>query len=184
MMDLGATVCSPRSPACLVCPVGDFCQARARGVAERLPYKVAGRGRSVRRGSAFFALRSDGAVLLRRREETGLLGGMMEVPCGPWREDPQPGTDPLVEAPLTARWSKVSGTVRHVFTHFELELEVYCAMVQSGASIHARAEPERCKWVKRRDLDDEALPSVMRKVVAHALENGFERPKQVGPVAR
>lgn len=180
MMDLGATICSPRSPACLVCPVSGFCLARTRGLAERLPYKIAGKGRPVRRGAAFFALRSDGAVLLRRREESGLLGGMMEVPSGPWREDPQPEGDPLVDAPLTARWSKVSGAVRHVFTHFELELVVYCAMVQSGATIHAHAEPERCTWVKRRDLDDEALPTVMRKVVAHALEKGFERPRRAG----
>lgn len=184
MMDLGASVCSPRRPACLVCPVESFCLAKARGLAEALPYRAVARERPLRRGTAFFALRSDGAVLLRRREETGLLGGMMEVPSGPWAETPPDAGDPLEDAPLAARWAKVNGSVRHVFTHFELELAVYCAMVQAKAAIREQAAPERCKWVKRRDLDGEALPSVMRKVVTHALENGFERPRRAGPPLR
>jgi A/G-specific adenine glycosylase len=171
MMDLGATVCTPRRPACLLCPVAEFCAGKAEGIAEVLPYKAEAKEKPVRRGTAFFALRSDGSVLLRRRPERGLLGGMMEVPTGVWSEDMLLEGDPLDAAPLEGRWSKVSGVVRHTFTHFHLELAVYFAMVQAGAVIRDEAEPERCRWVPQRDLDSEALPSLMRKVVAHALNS-------------
>jgi A/G-specific adenine glycosylase len=173
MMDLGATVCTPRSPSCLLCPVTDHCAGRARGLADVLPYREAAKEKPVRRGTAFFALRSDGAVLLRRRPDEGLLGGMMEVPTGAWREGAGEADDPLADAPLAARWRKLTGAVRHTFTHFHLELNVYCAMVQRNAAVRKTADPERCRWVPRRDLDGEALPSLMRKVVAHALESGM-----------
>jgi A/G-specific adenine glycosylase len=108
-------------------------------------------------------------VLLRERPLKGLLGGMLETPSSPWAEGdwqrPQ-----LDHAPLSAQWRELPGLVEHTFTHFHLELAVYFAEVATGAKLAKAAQPERCRWVHERDLHGAALPSVMRKVLAHALE--------------
>ncbi len=172
MMDLGATLCTPRSPSCMLCPVRSWCVGCAKGLAAALPYRRAKAEKPSRRGAAFFALRSDGAVLLRKRPDRGLLAGMMEVPTTIWNQGGAGDDDPMAAAPVRARWALLNGAVRHTFTHFHLELAVYWAMVQTNARVLPHAAPERCRWVKRRALHGEALPSLMRKVVAHALESG------------
>jgi len=106
---------------------------------------------------------------LRERPLKGLLGGMLETPSSPWTE----GVWQELErdhAPLKAEWRKVPGLVEHTFTHFHLELAVYLAEVASDAKPAKTAAPERCRWVPVRDLHSAALPSVMRKVLAHALQ--------------
>jgi A/G-specific adenine glycosylase len=168
MMDLGATVCTPRHPACALCPVRPGCRGLAEGVAEVLPYREEKRERPTRRGTAFVALRSDGAVLLRKRPLKGLLGGMLETPSSPW-EEARPNDKALRDhAPLKADWRKLPGLVEHTFTHFHLELAVYLADVGRDAKPKRAAEPESCGFVARRDLARAALPSVMRKVLDHA----------------
>ncbi len=170
LMDLGAMICTPRRPACGLCPVRPACAGYARGLAEGLPVKPAKGERPTRRGAAFVAVRTDGAVLLRERPPTGLLGGMLETPSTPWVED-RPGRQAVaVHAPVTAEWRAVPGRVEHTFTHFHLELAVYCAHVDRKARVLKAAAPARCRWVGRGQLPDAALPSVMRKVLAHALE--------------
>ncbi len=169
MMDLGAGICTPRRPSCLVCPVQTDCAANARGIEEELPLRAVRAERPLRLGIAFVALREDGHVLLRRRPEAGLLGGMLEVPSTLWDDLLPPAKDALRAAPLKADWWKMPGTVTHTFTHFKLELVVYRALVANDATLTFWAEPERCRWVKRRDLSSAALPSVMRKVIAHGL---------------
>ncbi len=170
MMDLGATVCTPRNPSCLMCPLQQDCHGAALGIAPSLPRKAAKVARPVRLGVAFLAQREDGFVLLRRREEAGLLGGMMEVPSTPWQDKWLETKDVLRTAPVKANWVPVPGIVTHTFTHFKLELMVYRAVVPNDAAPLLWAEPQRCKWVGRRKLEKEALPSVMRKVIAHGLE--------------
>ncbi|BCJ90164.1 A/G-specific adenine glycosylase [Terrihabitans soli] len=157
MMDLGATICTPKSPACSLCPWTDPCEARALGIQESFPRKAAKGERPARFGAAFFVTRKDGAVLLRRRAEKGLLGGMTEIPGSDWlpKFDKQPA---LEQAPLKAEWRKLTGSVNHVFSHFSLELQVFAAEVAQKT----RA-PENCWWSQ--EVDAEALPSVMRKVV-------------------
>jgi A/G-specific adenine glycosylase len=169
MMDLGAAICTPRRPSCLVCPVQSDCAANARGIEASLPLRAERAERPLRLGIAFLALREDGSVLLRRRAEAGLLGGMLEVPSTAWGDLLPPPKEALRGAPLRADWWAVPGTVTHTFTHFKLELVVYRALVPADATLTFWADPERCRWVKRRDLSSAALPSVMRKVVAHAL---------------
>lgn len=160
LMDLGATVCTPRRPRCDVCPLAGACVARRRGLAAALPARVARAERPTRRGTAYWAVRPDGAVLLRRRPENGLLGGMMEVPSSDWLAG---GAGPRGRgAPFSARWRPLPGTVRHSFTHFHLELRVLSAAAPPGAA------PEGV-WVLPDRLSGYALPSVMRKVVRHAL---------------
>ncbi len=168
MMDLGATICTPRNPSCTRCPWMPRCAGLDEGLARVLPYRAPKKAKATRRGAAYFVERADGAVLLRKRAAKGLLGGMTEVPGSEWAE----GTAPEVhgEGPVDAAWIRVPGFVRHTFTHFHLELTVYRASVDAGICVSDNAEPERCMWVPRCALDAQALPSVMRKVVAHAFE--------------
>jgi A/G-specific adenine glycosylase len=170
MMDLGATICTPKRPSCLVCPVSAFCAGRSQGIAAGLPLRAPRAGRPVRQAVAFVALRRDGSVLLRRRPEAGLLGGMLEVPSTDWAPALPPADAALQAAPVRADWRAVPGIVAHTFTHFRLEALVYRATVAANASLNAAADAARCRWVARRDLDRAALPSVMRKIVAHALQ--------------
>ncbi|MFN4142177.1 A/G-specific adenine glycosylase [Aestuariivirga sp.] len=171
LMDLGATICTPRSPNCPICPWSEECRGRIAGLAPSLPRKKAKRRVPVRRGTAFWIERQDGAVLLRRRAEKGLLGGMMEVPSTPWGEA---FGDAEQEAPLAARWRRLAGRVEHTFTHFHLELEVWRADDIADGALRDEGD---YRWVRPEDLAGEALPTVMRKVVAHAL-GGEPEPKQ------
>ena len=165
LMDLGATICTPRRPACALCPWNGDCLARARGIAEDLPRKSPKAARPHRIGIAFWARRPDGAVLLRRRPETGLLGGMMEVPSTEWTERAPDAAAVAASAPLGPGldWRPLPGNVGHVFTHFSLELSV---LVAETPEVPA---PEGARWVMPDDLGGAALPSVMRKVVAHVM---------------
>ena len=164
-MDLGATICTPRKPRCMLCPWSADCAGR--DIAETLPAKRAKAAKPLRRGTAFWIVRADGAVLRRRRPESGLLGGMMEVPSTAWLPAPFPA-NPLSSAsadaaPLRARgWHPLPGIVRHGFTHFDLELSVMAGRSDAGA-------PLGCLWCLPDRFGDHALPTVMKKVVAHVL---------------
>jgi A/G-specific adenine glycosylase len=170
MMDLGATVCTPKRPSCMICPLTRWCRAHAEGTAPLLPFRKAKPERPVRRGVAFLALREDGHILLRRRPDEGLLARMMEVPSSDWTEAWR-GVEPALRtAPVKADWWAVPGSVVHTFTHFRLELLVYRAVVPAHASLTLWSDPERCRWVARADLRKEALPSVFRKVIGFGTE--------------
>jgi len=165
MMDLGATICTPRAANCLVCPWSEPCLARQRGLADVLPRKAPKTAQPVRRGIAFWVER-DGALLLRRRPERGLLGGMMEVPSTPWARDLPP--KPLETAPIEAKWHRKAGRIEHTFTHFHLELEVWRARSPVDFSLRDAGD---YRWVPKPALAGEALPSVMRKIVAAMTED-------------
>jgi len=171
MMDLGATVCTPKRPSCLMCPLASGCAGRAQGIADTLPRKQEKGVRPTRFGVAFLALREDGHVLLRERPPTGLLAGMLEVPSTEWG-DALPAREAAMRvAPVRADWWPVPERVVHVFTHFRLELAVYHAIVPADASLNLWASPDRCRWVPRSRLAAQALPSLMRKVIAHAMRS-------------
>jgi A/G-specific adenine glycosylase len=163
LMELGATICTPRRPACALCPWMEPCRARAAGLQEAYPKKAAKREGVLRRGAAFVALRTDEAILLRTREPKGLLGGMAETPTSEWRPDYE-ASRAILDAPFEARWTRLPGHVRHVFTHFPLELTVLFARV--GADLPA---PDGMRWTGRADLGAEPLPNLMKKVLDHAL---------------
>ena len=169
LMDLGATVCTPKRPSCMICPLTRWCQANAAGVAATLPARKPKADKPVRRGIAFLALREDGHVLLRQRDEQGLLARMLEVPGTDWSESWPVAEEALRTAPLKGSWWAVPGTVVHTFTHFKLELLVYRAVVPADAALTLWSKPDRCRWVARRDLGPQALPSLFRKVIAHGL---------------
>ena len=172
LMDLGATICTPKRPACALCPWNDTCAAYARGDQETFPRKAPKREGLLRRGAAFVVLRADGCVLVRTRPEKGLLGAMTEVPGSTWAHDFDAGAA-LASAPKfksKPKWRRLAGAVSHVFTHFPLELTVLTARVP-----RATPAPAGARWVHRGKLADEAFPNVMRKVLAHALNNTGEK---------
>jgi A/G-specific adenine glycosylase len=159
LMDLGATLCRPRQPRCLLCPWRAACAAHAAGVAEQLPRRAPRATRPVRRGLAFLLARADGAILFRRRPAEGLLGGLHELPSSPWHEGELALEPALAHAPAAATWRLHAEPVRHVFTHFVLELTL--------AEATTRAVPEGL-WCAPDELDRLALPSVMRKLLRQA----------------
>ena len=173
LMDLGATICTPKNPACALCLWKESCVAHARGEAELFPRRAPKRDGELRRGAAFVARRADDCVLLRTRPARGLLGGMAEVPTTAWAADfdlrQALAAAPRFYLPLPSGqtevlWRRLPGAVRHVFTHFPLELTVYRAEVPRQA-----AAPAGMRWTAVAELGNEALPSLMRKVVAHGL---------------
>lgn len=162
LMDLGATICTPRKPRCLLCPVSSACSACAAGIVEALPRRAAKKTKPTRRGVAFWVIAPSGGILLRRRAEAGLLGGMMEVPSTGWREEGWDFEEAVSGAPVKAEWHALPGIVRHTFTHFHLELSVVAATVDD--------DPVDGIWCLPERLGEYALPTVMKKVVAHALK--------------
>ncbi|MCA1455039.1 A/G-specific adenine glycosylase [Bradyrhizobium sp. BRP22] len=165
LMDLGASICTPKKPACALCPLNDDCAARARGDQESFPRKAPKKSGALRSGAAFIVTRGD-ELLVRTRPAKGLLGGMTEVPTSDWLAG-QDDAAALARAPSlkgATRWHRKVGVVTHVFTHFPLELAVYTATVPP----RTRA-PEGMRWVPVTTLAEEAFPNLMRKVVAHGL---------------
>jgi A/G-specific adenine glycosylase len=146
----------------MLCPWSEACVARGEGDAESLPMRAAKPERPRKHGVVFWTWRGDGAILLRRRPENGLLGGLMEVPSTEWRAESWTIAEATATAPLEASWRPLDGVVRHGFTHFELEL----SLVVGQARGHANDDDVWCP-VDR--LSDYALPTLMKKVVHHAL---------------
>jgi A/G-specific adenine glycosylase len=165
LMDIGASICTPKKPACSLCPLNEGCAARQRGDQETFPRKAPKKTGDLRRGAAFVVTRGN-ELLVRTRPEKGLLGGMTEVPGSEWRAA-QDDEDALKQAPRlkgATDWHRKLGVVTHVFTHFPLELVIYTAEVAA----RTRA-PKDMRWVPIATLDGEALPNVMRKAIAHGL---------------
>ena len=154
LMDLGATICVPRSPKCDICPWQNFCAAYDDKTQADYPKKVKKAKLPIRYGAAFVLMSGDN-VLLRRRPDKGLLGGMMGFPGTEWGEKP---AHPMKDAPLERNWEKCDSQVKHVFTHFELRLDVYRAEV---ANLSAKGT-----WAILDEIADYALPTVMKKVLA------------------
>lgn len=161
LFDLGAGVCTPRKPACALCPWQKPCQARQLGLAEALPRKAPKPERPNRHGVHFLLTDGEGRLWLRRRPPRGLLGGMLEIPGTSWREDTWAEAEALSEAPFAAPWQPVAGEARHVFTHFALTMRLY------SARLPARAKRPEGEWLAPAEAA-QALPSVMRKLLVLA----------------
>lgn len=154
VMDLGSTICTPRNPACGICPWRSPCLARQNGTAADLPKKTPKKPKPIRFGTAYIARRVDGALLLERRPDKGLLGGMLGWPGSEWGEGETPGHTP----PIRAEWKTLNGEARHTFTHFHLRLTVKTALVPMDRT------PKRGEFVEAQSFTSKELPTVMRKV--------------------
>ena len=164
LMDIGATICKPKTPICASCPLSGQCEAEAKGMAKDLPVRLPKKDRPTRKGIIFWLSNGKGEILLRRRPEKGLLGGMMELPSSDWSEDKRALENILNEAPENIVWQILPGKVKHTFTHFNLELEIatgQCLNPESMTGI----------WCEISNFSKYALPSVMKKVVIHALRH-------------
>jgi len=159
VMDLGATICTPRSPACGLCPWRSPCAARAAGTAADLPRKTPKKPKPTRLGHAYVARRADGAWLLETRPGSGLLGGMLGWPTSDWSEEA-----PAPAPPTDAGWQDLGTEARHTFTHFHLRLRVHVAHLPQDAA------PNRGDFIPAPDFRPSSLPTLMRKVfdLAHA----------------
>lgn len=143
LMEFGALLCRPRNPCCSTCPLQKECQAYAQGEVESFPIKVPKQKLPTRYATAFILRREDGAILLRKRPPQGLLGGMMEVPSTPWKEEKnhERGPGPIV---------------RHTFTHFHFEVKVqFVTDLKAFEGV----------WVEAQDLKNYALPTLMKKII-------------------
>lgn len=160
MMDLGATICTPRRPACGLCPLRDRCRARAEGTPETLPRKAPKPAKPTRRGHLYIARRTDGAWLVEQRPARGLLGGMPGWPGSAWD---QSDWNDRPAPPLAADWQPLAGEVRHTFTHFHLRLTVHLARLPTDTP-----PPDGCSFVPAAEFHPEALPTLMRKAFALA----------------
>lgn len=163
MMDLGASLCSPKKPACALCPFTGACEAEKAGDMERFPVKAPKKQKPTRRGAAFLIRREgDGAIWLQKRPASGLLASMTQVPTTNWTDKKQGEAfdlaNALDHAPKCFEFRKRTGQVTHTFTHFHLELDIY----QTSAT----GNPEMEGWWSKKDkIANEALPTVFRKVV-------------------
>lgn len=159
LFDLGATICTPRRPACALCPWRGACAAQAAGIAETLPRKAPKPERPTRHGTHFLLRDPAGRILVRRRPESGLLGGMLEIPGTPWRDAPWPRAEALPHAPIPGlRWSALPGEARHGFTHFELRMALLTAPF-------AGHPPDGCAWMTP-EAAGAAMPTAMRRLLA------------------
>ncbi|MEM9318089.1 MAG: A/G-specific adenine glycosylase [Pseudomonadota bacterium] len=152
VMDLGATICSPKNPACGICPAMQNCAGRARGIAADLPVKAPKAAKPTRLGLAYLVRRQDGAWLLETRPPKGLLGGMLGWPSTEWSGDMPPDAPPLV-----ADWQDPQLEVRHTFTHFHLRLALRIAQVPMAAA------PIRGSFRPKAEFRPGDLPTLMRK---------------------
>lgn len=155
MMDLGATVCTPRTPDCGCCPLHATCVANATGCQALLPRRRLRAARPLRHGTAWW-IEADGAVALVRRPPTGLLGGMLALPGSDWSDRPAP-----VPLPFPAPWRRAHTPVRHVFTHFELRLDLAAVRLAARPLL-----PFAADWTPLACLA--GLPSLYRKAAAVA----------------
>ena len=155
VMDLGATICTPKSPACGICPWRTPCLARERGTNGELPRKTPKQPKPTRRGTLYIARRADGAWLLETRPEKGLLGGMLGWPGSDWIDTAQPRPDG--DPPIEAGWQPLKAEVRHTFTHFHLSLTIFVATVP----LHTA--PARGSFMPADSFRPSDLPTVMRK---------------------
>jgi len=158
LMDLGATVCKPKNPNCAACPWISDCQAHAQGRATAYPVKAPKKEKPTRKGWAFWIERADGHVLLERRPDKGLLGGMTGFPTTHWQTDAIEAEQAVASQSFEGPWRVLDETVLHTFTHFHLQLGVIKVSVD--------AMPTNGLWCRPHDIDNQALPSVMKKVSA------------------
>ncbi|PCD04784.1 A/G-specific adenine glycosylase [Sphingomonas spermidinifaciens] len=161
MMDLGARICTPRSPKCLFCPIAAGCTARIEGEPERYPVKAAKKARPLRQGTMFW-LTNANRVWLVRRPDKGLLGGMRALPTGPWEAEPPV----LADAPTAANWRMLDTVATHGFTHFEL----VCALAAARWDGQTALAPG--EWWPIADLESAGLPTVFAKAARLFREDG------------
>ena len=171
MMDLGAGICTPKSPSCMLCPWNTVCEGLKKGIAAELPRRADKKARPTRRGATFVLLSEASEVFLERRAGKGLLAGMHGTPVTPFEEAAP--KDVMAAAPAKVAYERLRDPVAHTFTHFDLELEVHVARIASRASVKAQGE-----WAPLESLSEFALPTLFSKVIRAALSAAPSKRKK------
>lgn len=156
LMDLGATICTPRNPACTLCPLRPHCQGV--DIAAQLPCRQAKSTRPERHAQLWCLFDAEGRAWAETRPDKGLLGGMLGLPSSDWMATPPP---PL--PPLAADWQVMPSMVRHVFTHFTLTARVWVAHLRLG-----QAAPVGL-WLD--EAQQAALPTLFQKALRVARQS-------------
>lgn len=177
MMDLGSEICTPKSPACTKCPWQHDCEAFKTGQVEGLPRRLPKTKRPTKRAATFVLLSPDDRVFIRRRPAKGLLASMHETPTSQLQT--RFPTDPTTLAPVHANYRQAKAVVTHTFTHFDLELQVFVAILNDKQSRSLSGE-----WAKLDQLEAYALPTLFRKVIRQALEKKLKKPSRVRKARR
>lgn len=168
VMDLGATICTPKSPACTICPWTAHCKARKQGLQAELPRKTQKKAVPTRHGVIFWLTDSKARVLVQRRPPKGLLGGMMGFPGTEWRTKKWSAAEAKKSAPMKTTWAPLPGVVEHTFTHFHLKLEIWTGRAQGSG--------KNLQWEADEALRDIGLPGVMQKVVRQVVARKKAKP--------
>jgi A/G-specific adenine glycosylase len=163
LMDLGATVCRPKSPKCEICPWAMSCTALKSGLQELYPVKLPKKNKPTRHGVAFWLQNSNHNIWMRKRPPWGLLGGMIEVPSTDWREEPWTEAEIWEQAPSNSKWSIREGLITHTFTHFHLQITVWAGLTSTNTNADGF-------WSAPNQLSELALPTLMKKIVSHATQ--------------
>jgi A/G-specific adenine glycosylase len=163
LMDIGATICTPIKPMCNICPLTGECKAEDENIAGVLPIRAPKKIKPIRIGIIYWLSNDNGEVLFRRRPEKGLLGGMAVLPSSDWHENNRPPEFVFIGAPVAVDWQMLPGKVKHTFTHFHLELHIAIGQCPKTESIEGI-------WCRTANFGELALPTVMKKVVAHTLK--------------
>lgn len=152
LMDLGATICTPQSPKCMICPVESFCAARARGLQTSLPARREKAAKPQKHGYVYFVRDGQRRILFERRAEKGMLGGTIGLPTSEWtQKDIERTHPPFILNPMGTKI-----IVRHSFTHFDLELA-------GQAAIAAEALDPRFFWADEAQARNLGLPTLFKK---------------------
>ncbi len=161
LMDLGATICRPKSPTCLKCPLSMACLAFKSGMPELYPVKLQKKHKPTRYGVAFWLQNENQDIWMRKRPPEGLLGGMIEVPSTDWREEFWTEAEIWKLAPLNANWLPHEGFITHTFTHFHLHITVWTGKTSSNVNTNGF-------WSAPNQFSELALPTLMKKIILHA----------------
>ena len=164
LMDLGATICTPRSPRCMLCPWQKYCQGFQQGIAETLPQKAPKTLKPWRHAVAYILHNDQEEIFFRRRPEKGLLGGMMEVPSTLWRSDPWEIFDAQTLSPFECHWDPEIRTAQHSFTHFHFDIKILHGKLKNSLAVTEHVE-DQSRWVKPEDFTKLALPTVIKKIL-------------------
>ncbi|MEJ7935883.1 A/G-specific adenine glycosylase [Sphingobium sp. AN558] len=167
MMDLGATICTSRNPACGICPLRDGCAAFRTADPAAFPVKAAKKPRPHRLGHGWWIEDGDGRVWLARRPDKGLLGGMRGLPTSDWSAAPDP------TPPVEAVWSRLDAPVDHVFTHFSLALAIHVGRVESGC-----VPPGPGEWWPLALIEEAGLPTLFRRAADRVMKEEREDARQ------
>lgn len=171
LMDLGATICIPKSPRCMICPVSKECRAFEMGIQADLPQKEPKKKKPFRAGFAYWVVNDRGEVLTQRRDEKEMMGGMLGIPTSAWQESTRSKGEKghgiehnyLFKNAAPQRLKGLE--IHHSFTHFDLVLYLYGVTLKEAGGLDLSANTENYHWMSLNKVEKAGFPSLFKKIV-------------------